>query len=440
MPEQRTDPVRPDGAEAPPESPARHLCITSGDPLRSRAFIAALHSAVSADGKLTIIVDRRRGGSETATGRPPVDRRRRPHVDVKVKTDGFAIVPLSTDDARGTDSPWNSIPHVFDPPIEARAVERRPVESRWDEPPSLERQSLDDDADADERELKRILEFKRRHQRRVPPLLGLSALVGVLVVLVVVLVQLPAAKTLMSRARPVALPPAERTSEPQPPLVVETLSPPLQTSASPQPGGGPPKSPEPAPPPAELIIKPLNAPQAPLATVTPPPRPQTSESPRPGDSPASPEPGPPPAEPIIEPLNAPQAPVATVTPPPSPQTSASPPPGGPPASAEPMRSPEATSTPRAHTAAIPSDSPAPPSGAPSRPIARGLDARIKDLETQLSRDMSAAGSDAKRMVDELKVQAAKRLDEMRRVWNNAKQALTDSYKGLTGRTTTESPR
>jgi len=396
MPEQRTDPVRPDGTEAPPESPApRHLCITSGDPLRSRAFIAALHSAVSANGKLTIIVDRRRGGSETATGRPPVDRRRRPHVDVMVKTDGFAIVPLSTDDARGTDSPWNSIPHVFDPPIEARAVERRPVESRWDEPPSLERQSLDDDADADERELKRILEFKRRHQRRVPPLLGLSALVGVLVVLVVVLVQLPAVKTLMSRTRPVALPPAERTSEPQPPLVVETLSPPPQTSASPQPGGGPPKSPEPAPPPAE---------------------------------------------PIIEPLNAPQAPVATVTPPPSPQTSASPPPGGPPASAEPMRSPETTSTPRAHTAAIPSDSPAPPSGAPSRPIARGLDARIKDLETQLSRDMSAAGSDAKRMVDELKVQAAKRLDEMRRVWNNAKQALTDSYKDLTGRTTTESPR
>ena len=105
-----------------------------------------------------------------------------------------------------------------------------------------------------------------------------------------------------------------------------------------------------------------------------------------------------------------------------------------------MRSPEAISTPRADTVAIPSDSPAPPSGAPSRPIARGLDARIKDLETQLSRGMSAAGSDAKRQVDELKVQTAKRLDEMRRVWNNAKQALTDSYKDLTGRTATESPR
>jgi len=442
MPEQRTDPVKPDGTEAPPEFPApRHLCIISGDPLRSRAFIAALHSAVSANGKLTIIVDRRRGGSETVTGRPPVDRRRRPHVDVKVKTDGFAIVPLSTDDARGTDSPWNSIPHVFDPPIEVRAVERRPVETRWDEPPSLERQSLDDDADADERELKRILEFKRRHQRRVSPLLGMSALVGVLVILAVVLVQLPAVKTLMSRTRPVALPPAaERTSEPQPPLVVETLSPPPQTSASPQPGGGSPKSPEPAPPPAERTSRPRNVTRAPTAAVTPPPRPQTSASPRPSDSPASPEPGPPPTEPIIEPLNAPQAPVAAVTPPPRPQTSASPQPGGPPASAEPMPSPEATSTSRAHTAVIPSDSPAPPSGAPSGPIARGLDARIKDLETQLSRDMSTAGSDAKRMVDELKVQAAKRLDEMRRVWNNAKQALTDSYKDLRGRTTTEAPR
>ena len=123
MPEQRTDPVTPNGTEAPPESPApRHLCIISGDPLRSRAFIAALNSAVSANGNLTIIVDRRRGGSETATGRPPVDRRRRPHVDIKLKTDGFAIVPLSTDNARGTDSPWNSSPHVFDPPIEVRAV------------------------------------------------------------------------------------------------------------------------------------------------------------------------------------------------------------------------------------------------------------------------------------------------------------------------------
>jgi len=106
MLEQRTDPVRPDGTEALPESPApRTLCIISGDPLRSRTFVAALHSAVSANENLTIIVDRRRGGSETATNRPSVDRRRRPDVDVKVTTDGFAIVPLSTDDARGTDSP-----------------------------------------------------------------------------------------------------------------------------------------------------------------------------------------------------------------------------------------------------------------------------------------------------------------------------------------------
>ncbi len=441
MPEQRTDPVRPDDTEAPPESPApRTLCIISGDPLRSRTFIAALHSAVSANGKLTIIVDRRRGGSETATSRPPVDRRRRPDVDVKVKTDGFAIVPLSTDDARGTDSPWNRIPHIFDSPIEVRAVERPPIQSPWDVPPSSERQSLDDDAAADERELKRILEFKRRHQRRVSPLLGLSALVGVLVILAVVLVQLPAVKTLMSRTRPVALPPAERTSEPQPPLVVETLSPPPQTSASPQPGGDPPKSPESAPPPAERTSRPRNMPRAPMAAVTHPPRRQARTSPQPGDSPASPEPGPLRAEPIIEPLNAPQAPVAAVTPPPHPQTSASPPPEDPPASTEPTRSPEATPTPRAHTAAMPSESPAPPSDAPSRPIARGLGARIKDLETQLSRDMSAAGSDAKRHVDELKVQAARRLDEMRRVWNNAKQALTDSYKDLTGRTSPESPR
>lgn len=69
-----------------------------------------------------------------------------------------------------------------------------------------------------------------------------------------------------------------------------------------------------------------------------------------------------------------------------------------------------------------------------------LDAQIKDLESQVSRDVSAAGADAKRQVNELKdlkaarAEAAKKLDEMNKAsaqsWNNAKQAFADSYKDL----------
>ena len=79
-----------------------------------------------------------------------------------------------------------------------------------------------------------------------------------------------------------------------------------------------------------------------------------------------------------------------------------------------------------------------------------LDVKIKDLEIQLSRDVSAAGADAKRQVNELRqlkairAETAKKLDEMGRAssesWNSAKQAFADSYKDLTGRTTTRSRR
>ena len=69
-----------------------------------------------------------------------------------------------------------------------------------------------------------------------------------------------------------------------------------------------------------------------------------------------------------------------------------------------------------------------------------LDVKIKDLEIQLSRDVSAAGADAKRQVNELRqlktirAETAKKLDEMGRAssesWNSAKQAFADSYKDL----------
>ena len=69
-----------------------------------------------------------------------------------------------------------------------------------------------------------------------------------------------------------------------------------------------------------------------------------------------------------------------------------------------------------------------------------LDVKIKDLESQISRDTSAAGADAKRQMNELKelksvrTQTAKKLDEMGKAssqsWNDAKQAFADSYKDL----------
>lgn len=66
-----------------------------------------------------------------------------------------------------------------------------------------------------------------------------------------------------------------------------------------------------------------------------------------------------------------------------------------------------------------------------------LDVKIKDLEGQVSRDMSAAGADAKRQLNDLKAsraETAKKLDEMGKAssqsWNNAKQAFADSYKDL----------
>ena len=48
---------------------------------------------VSTHERLEIIVDRRRGTSGSGTNPPSADRRRQPSVDVKVKMDGFAIVP-----------------------------------------------------------------------------------------------------------------------------------------------------------------------------------------------------------------------------------------------------------------------------------------------------------------------------------------------------------
>ena len=237
MLEQRTDPVWLDDVESSPKDLwPRRLCIVTGDALPSREFIAALQTAVGPNEEIEIILDRRRGGPGIAPGQPPVDRRRLPHVDVMVEMDGYAIVPVPTSPPRP--------PRVPDPPIAPRPIERQrhPTERRSAEPrpaerPAFERRPFEDDTDADERELERILQFKRRHETRLGPMLLLTALVGVLVVLLLIL--LPAVKTLVSWTRPAAPLPAERTSEPlqaaHAPSAAESPSPPRQSGASPPP-------------------------------------------------------------------------------------------------------------------------------------------------------------------------------------------------------------
>jgi hypothetical protein len=218
MPDKNANPVWLDDVESPSSYPApRRLCIVSGDALASREFIAALRTVVGPDEKLQIIQDRRQGGSGAASARPPLERRRLPHVDALVKKDGYAIVPL----------PTSQPPHVPAPPIAARRIERRPAEPWPVERPRFARSSFDDDADTDERTLESILQFKRRHKVRLGPLLLLTALVGVLAVF---LVQFSAVKTVMTGlAFP---PPVERTIEPEAP------TPRRQGSAS-LPAGGP---------------------------------------------------------------------------------------------------------------------------------------------------------------------------------------------------------
>jgi predicted nucleic acid-binding Zn-ribbon protein len=76
----------------------------------------------------------------------------------------------------------------------------------------------------------------------------------------------------------------------------------------------------------------------------------------------------------------------------------------------------------------------------SKKLVSDFDVKIKDLETQISKDSSAAGADAKRQMKELtdlkaaRAQTAKKLDEMSKAsaesWAGAKQAFADSYKDL----------
>jgi uncharacterized coiled-coil protein SlyX len=66
-----------------------------------------------------------------------------------------------------------------------------------------------------------------------------------------------------------------------------------------------------------------------------------------------------------------------------------------------------------------------------------LDAKIKDLESRISRDTSSAKSDLQRQLSELKAkraQAGKKLDELSKAtaesWDSVKHGFADAYKDL----------
>jgi hypothetical protein len=358
-----SDPVRPDDGEMTPASPATNqVLIVSRDPLR--AFIAALNPALRGCEEFTIIVDRRRAGLENVAARPAIERRHHPSVDAKVETDGFAIVPLSTTE------------DLQNPPWIERVVDH---------------QSAADDAEADEREFQRILEFKRR-KAWVGRLVRVSALVGAVSVLVVLFAQMPAGKALVNRARLVALPTAERT--PEPPIAPHALS---VVEA-------------PAPP----IDRPRDTGRTPTEVVSPPPSPQSNASRQSKRRPES----------VSVPADSAPTPRLGVMPPAParPLTVASPASTRP---SDPTRSSQGSPPRIAHTASTPGEATVSASSAPRPSRARGLEAWIQALQSHVKGDVDTAGAEAKRQIDELKSKTVRSLDEMRRVWNNATHVFSD---------------
>ena len=79
----------------------------------------------------------------------------------------------------------------------------------------------------------------------------------------------------------------------------------------------------------------------------------------------------------------------------------------------------------------------------SKKLVKDFDVKIKDLETQISKDTSAAAADAKRQGKDIKeladlkaarAKASKSADEMSKAskdsWADAQKAFQDSYKDL----------
>ena len=307
MTKERSVPVWLDDIESPPEprSPKR-LCIISGDALPSGEFIAALQT-VGPNEEIEIIRERRRRGWGVGPGQPPIERRRLPHVEKMVRTEGYAIVPRPPSASRPARGP--------DPPMPVPPIERRSAEPRSAERAPFLRRAFGNDGETDARELERILEFKRRRRIRLGFPLVVTALLAVLMLLLF-------QPVIRSR---VGTPLAERASEPprsaQAPSP-ETPSAPDRSGESRPPAGraGAERAPEPGVAPGAQVGPPPQAPtspapqaqprSAPQAETTPAPRVQTSPAPRvePGPVPrAQPSPAPRPEIPETRPQTDPSA-------------------------------------------------------------------------------------------------------------------------------------
>jgi len=211
MPDQdrAPDDVGSPGSRAKP----KRLCIVSNDRLVTGEFLQVLQTSLDPDDEFEIIPDRRRANpSEAKPGaadQPFIDRRRRLYVDLALKKKGYSIVP----------APVANPPRIAD--RLAQDVPRSPIE----------RLSLGD-SEEDNRELERILQFKRRQEVGIGSWLIALLLVGVILVL---LSQVPAVKTFMSRTRAGAPPsPTPQAPLEQAPPVAENPSPTSQAPAVPQ--------------------------------------------------------------------------------------------------------------------------------------------------------------------------------------------------------------
>ena len=376
------------------EPPApRWLCIVSGDPVRSGELLAALRSMVDIHERFEIIVDRRRGESDSATDQPQADRRRQPSVDVRLKLDGFAIVPDPSPSLAGP---------LFDGVLAGLSLDEIVAGPPLDE------------AEPDEPELKRVLDFNRQRKARLRRRLALTLLGGATLALLLLTV-VPAMKTVMSPTRPEAPPPAES------PAAIAMSPPPPPTDASPQSGQSL-RSPEPTPPAVKRTGRPRAKPAG-----SPPIR-RTNEPVHSAPAPRavqSPEIAPSPSEGAGEPGPAAQAAPAAEVAEPRAQIGPSTPPVAAVQSPEPGRSPEAAPTGQVPIATSPDASPA-SVGSPSDQRAGGLGDQFKNLGKVMERDVTEATADAKRQGEDFRALQ----NRLRRAWDSVKEGFVGAAEKI----------
>jgi hypothetical protein len=87
----------------------RSLCIVSRDPVQCSELVLSLQTLLDPGEDVEIVMDRRRAREvfdpEPPSGRPAIDRRANPDVDLAVRTKGFAIVPAAPRATLGADAP-----------------------------------------------------------------------------------------------------------------------------------------------------------------------------------------------------------------------------------------------------------------------------------------------------------------------------------------------